>query len=194
MNSISRRVLSAVVATGAQFVAMADGETWTSRLPLQDDAHWARVNAAAREQARRPVRPGEPGARPFWNAHSKAFIHPPAFDFDEKAGAKQYRLEIVSRFLRPLRHGRRRNRGFPSPPTYGIRSPPDTMRLRSMAPTSVRSTALRCFTARIQRPCETTTRLRGAYMPPCTICRRCRAGGRATIRRRAMTCTAIQRR
>ena len=96
MNSISRRVLSAVVATGAQFVAMADGETWTSRLPLQDDAHWARVNAAAREQARRPVRPGEPGARPFWNAHSKAFIHPPAFDFDEKAGAKQYRLEIVS--------------------------------------------------------------------------------------------------
>jgi maltose/maltodextrin transport system substrate-binding protein len=55
---------------------------------------WDRLNAAAREQARVPVRAGVPGERPFWNAHSKAFIHPPAFDFKETAEAKEYRFAL----------------------------------------------------------------------------------------------------
>ena len=56
---------------------------------------WNRLNAAAREQANVPVRAGVPGVRPFWNAHAKAFIHPPAFDFKETAGAKEYRFTLA---------------------------------------------------------------------------------------------------
>ena len=55
---------------------------------------WPTINAAAREQAKTPIRAGEPGIRPFWNAYSKAFIHPPAFDFKEIPGAKEYRFTI----------------------------------------------------------------------------------------------------
>lgn len=29
-----------------------------------------------------PVRPGEPGTRPFWNAHSKCLTFAPAFNFE----------------------------------------------------------------------------------------------------------------
>ena len=58
---------------------------------------WDRLNDAAREQARVPVRAGVPGERPFWNAHSKAFIHPPAFDFKETAEAKEYRFTLGDR-------------------------------------------------------------------------------------------------
>jgi maltose/maltodextrin transport system substrate-binding protein len=59
-------------------------------------ADWARLNAAAREQAKEPVRAGVPGVQPFWNAHSKAFIHPPAFDFKEVDGAKEYRFVLTA--------------------------------------------------------------------------------------------------
>ena len=58
---------------------------------------WDRLNAAAREQANVPIRAGVPGERPFWNAHAKAFIHPPAFDFKETAGAKEYRFTLGDR-------------------------------------------------------------------------------------------------
>ena len=34
------------------------------------DADWAQLNAAAREQAKMPVRTGVPGVRPFWNVRS----------------------------------------------------------------------------------------------------------------------------
>ena len=60
------------------------------------DVDWSRLNVAAREQAKVPVRAGVPEVRPFWNAHSKAFIHPPAFDFKEVAGAKEYRFTLVA--------------------------------------------------------------------------------------------------
>ncbi|MBQ2628667.1 MAG: hypothetical protein IJG13_03215 [Kiritimatiellae bacterium] len=59
------------------------------------DADWAQLNAAARERAKSPVRAGTPGVRPFWNAHSKAFMHPPAFDFKEVPGAKGYRFTLA---------------------------------------------------------------------------------------------------
>ena len=57
---------------------------------------WSRLNIAAREQAKAPVRAGVPGVHPFWNAHSKAFIHPPAFDFKEIDGAKEYRFTLTA--------------------------------------------------------------------------------------------------
>jgi len=67
---------------------------------LPDEANgevdWAKLNVAAREQAKVPVRAGVPGVRPFWNTHSKAFIHPPAFDFKETAGAMEYRFALVT--------------------------------------------------------------------------------------------------
>lgn len=62
----------------------------------RDEAYWARVNAAAREQASVPVRAGVPGVRPFWNAYAKAFIHPPSFDFKEVDGFKEYRFSLTT--------------------------------------------------------------------------------------------------
>ena len=58
---------------------------------------WNQLNAIAREQANAPVRAGIPEVRPFWNARAKAFIHPPAFDFKETAGAKEYRFTLARR-------------------------------------------------------------------------------------------------
>ena len=55
---------------------------------------WPALNAAAREQAKSPVRAGAPGVRPFWNAHARAFIHPPAFDFADVEGTKEWRFEL----------------------------------------------------------------------------------------------------
>jgi len=43
-----------------------------------------------------PVRPGQPGVRPFWNGFSRRFIYPPAFAFEEVGGAKRYRFTAVS--------------------------------------------------------------------------------------------------
>ena len=60
-----------------------------------DDAAWTALDAAARERALAPIRPGVPGERPFWNGFSRAFIHPPAFDFADVPGAAQYRFEII---------------------------------------------------------------------------------------------------
>ena len=60
------------------------------------ETDWVRLNIAAREQAKVPVRAGVPGVQPFWNAHAKAFIHPPSFDFKEVAGAKEYRFTLAT--------------------------------------------------------------------------------------------------
>ena len=60
------------------------------------EVDWARMNIAAREQAKVPVRAGVPGVRPFWNAHAKAFIHPPAFEFKEVNGAKECRFVLTA--------------------------------------------------------------------------------------------------
>ena len=43
-----------------------------------------------------PLRPGEPGKAPFWNAFAKRFIYAPAFDFKRVGNAVKYRFEIVS--------------------------------------------------------------------------------------------------
>ena len=82
----------------------------------QGETDWARLNVAAREHAKTTIRAGVPGVRPFWNAHAKAFIHPPAFEFQEVEGAIG-----ALRTTRPTKRGSRPNRGSPFPPTSGIR-------------------------------------------------------------------------
>jgi len=44
-----------------------------------------------------PVRPGEPGTRPFWNVHSKCFTFAPAFDLKEVPGAGGCRFTVKSK-------------------------------------------------------------------------------------------------
>ena len=74
---------------GPRFVAAMDGTA-----PVPPKCDWAALNAAAREEAKVPVRLGEPGVRPFWNPRSKAFIHPPAFDFADVDGVKEYKFTL----------------------------------------------------------------------------------------------------
>lgn len=52
---------------------------------------WAVVNEESRAEALTAVRPGEPGKRPFWTVHSRAFIHPPAFEFADMPTVTRYR-------------------------------------------------------------------------------------------------------
>lgn len=49
----------------------------------------------AMEESAVPVRPGEPGKKPFWNNYAKRFIYTPAFDFTEVNGASTYRYELL---------------------------------------------------------------------------------------------------
>lgn len=50
----------------------------------------------ALEESVKPVRPGIPGERPFWNEYSKRFIYAPAFDFKPIENAAKYLFDIVS--------------------------------------------------------------------------------------------------
>ena len=77
-------VCSIFLLLGCSFVAVV----------AYGDADWTRLNLSAREQAKTPLRTGVPGVRPFWNGHSKAFIHPPAFDFKKMEGVKEYRFVL----------------------------------------------------------------------------------------------------
>lgn len=49
---------------------------------------------ATKDDTSRPVRPGEPGVRPFWNVHALRFIYAPAFDLPKTDGASSYRFTI----------------------------------------------------------------------------------------------------
>jgi maltose/maltodextrin transport system substrate-binding protein len=56
-----------------------------------------RVCAQGKDDTSRPVRPGEPGGRPFWNTHALRFIYAPAFDLPGAAGATRYRFTVQAR-------------------------------------------------------------------------------------------------
>ena len=62
---------------------------------MAQGADWGAINACARAHARIPIRPGEPGERPFWNGRSRMFLHPPAFDFKPVDGAISYRFALT---------------------------------------------------------------------------------------------------
>jgi len=55
---------------------------------------WHAAAAAPAENLSRPIRPGEPGRAPFWNAHARRFIWAPAFEFPETPGATAYRFTV----------------------------------------------------------------------------------------------------
>ena len=48
------------------------------------------------EESLMPIRPGEPGKSPFWNAQARQFIWAPAFDFKAVEHAKTYRFTAIS--------------------------------------------------------------------------------------------------
>ena len=58
---------------------------------------WNVLNERARRHAAEPVRAGLPGRVPFWNVKSRAFIHPPAFDFKPVRGATAYRFSVTEK-------------------------------------------------------------------------------------------------
>ena len=58
---------------------------------------WPVLNAQAEMAAGVPVRQGGIGGAPFWNAVSRAFINPPAFDFKPVAGAAAYRFTVTEK-------------------------------------------------------------------------------------------------
>src|SRR5256885_7418327 len=54
---------------------------------LAEDFHQQAV-----EESLVPIRPGEPGNSPFWNAQARQFIWAPAFEFQAVHHAKTYRF------------------------------------------------------------------------------------------------------
>lgn len=67
------------------------------------DVDWESLNNASMKESMTVIRPGEPGKAPFWNVKSKAFIHPPAFDFEKIPGALKYRF-VVTELANGKRH------------------------------------------------------------------------------------------
>ena len=54
------------------------------------DINYKRVNAQARKEYRKPIRPGTNGINAFWNEFANKFIFAPAFDFPERSLARAY--------------------------------------------------------------------------------------------------------
>jgi maltose/maltodextrin transport system substrate-binding protein len=54
------------------------------------------LHAQAIEESCRPIRPGIPGQRPFWNQRAGSFIYAPAFEFEPVQGAKAYRFTVTA--------------------------------------------------------------------------------------------------
>ena len=69
----------------------------------------------ASAQTSQPVRPGQPGVRPFWNGHAKRFIYAPAFDLPPVDDAAAYRFKI--------KDGARRTHTFSAKEPYAPLSP-----------------------------------------------------------------------
>ena len=184
------KICAVVMAMAA--VSVFAGNNWNfgiiPRERSQGEVDWARLNIAAREHAKTPIRAGVPGVRPFWNAHAKAFIHPPAFEFQEVKGATAYHFVLMTE--QTGRTGASPVHAWVAPKPW-LPIPADVWDSLKPGYYTLRVTGAG---DPIPRARATTVPLRAAYTPPCTTCRRCRAGRRATIRQRAMTSTAILRR
>lgn len=149
---------------------------------------YAAINAQAAEQYLRPIRPGYEGRNPFWNGFAKKFIYAPAFDFDEVAGAANYRFTVV-----PLGEETQASWSFTadSPkaaltPVWGeipgrsspaSRSRASTLRERCSArQANASSSATIPSRAPIRRRCATTARPRSWACSTSTGCRRSSTG------------------
>lgn len=76
--------------------ALMPGGAWGFSSRLAAPAARGKFGAEEWRRSAVPLRPGEPGKAPFWNAYAKRFIYAPAFDFKPIANAVKYRFEIVS--------------------------------------------------------------------------------------------------
>lgn len=75
---------------------IAIGLSLASCAGLEPEAGRGPSSAATGPRALLPIRPGVPGRVPFWNGHARRFIHPPAFELEERSGARLYRLTAKS--------------------------------------------------------------------------------------------------
>ncbi|MEJ7780391.1 MAG: hypothetical protein WKF68_12460 [Daejeonella sp.] len=53
------------------------------------------ANSLYVEESLKPIFPGQPGIRPFWNQYALRFIYAPVFDFPKVRGATSYRFKIT---------------------------------------------------------------------------------------------------
>ena len=60
--------------------------------PLTNTLDWISLNATARAQSLTPLRPGQPGTAPFWNAKARQYLNAPAFGFSLTNNAASYRF------------------------------------------------------------------------------------------------------
>ena len=89
--------MSSITPSGLErllFVCVVSATIHGAALAAPD---WAALNEQARRESLTVVRPGVPGKTPFWNIKSKAFIHPPAFDFKAVEGAAKYRFTVTEK-------------------------------------------------------------------------------------------------
>jgi len=86
-GSIARAIIAAVMILAPPTSRAEGGRVVLKRVEL---------SRQAREEAKAPVRPGEPGRQPFWNVASRKFMYAPAFDFAAVGGAKSYRFTARS--------------------------------------------------------------------------------------------------
>lgn len=74
---------------------IAGGLALAAAEPPLDKGSWDSLNHEARLAALKPLRPGSPGRRVFWNAYAVRYINPPAFEIGEVAGAAAYRFDLA---------------------------------------------------------------------------------------------------
>lgn len=73
------------------FILVCQAAVWMQGKEL---INYKKVNAQARKEYCRPVRPGTNGINPFWNAFARKFLYAPAFDFPVQDGASSYLFRL----------------------------------------------------------------------------------------------------
>ncbi len=67
----------------------------SSEMRAKDAIPYRRVNRQALREYQQPIRPGNDGSYPFWNAYARKFLFAPAFDFPDTAGADSYLFQAT---------------------------------------------------------------------------------------------------
>ena len=94
-RSISLACVVALLGLGVA-VTSAVGQTSLdgTYVPVRLDR--AALHHQAIAESLRPVQPGIPGKRDFWNARARSFMYAPAFDFKAVKGAVRYRYTVTA--------------------------------------------------------------------------------------------------